>query len=280
MRGLSSLARLPQAGARSPGTACVGISGPTWQPLWSPGRGDWHARQLLWPRPRPVAPAVLAAGVTSDSARGGCTGSGGEGSAARLSVGSPADGYSSEDIVYYWSENQEQIHGLDKLQLAQFTITSYRFTTELMNFKLGNAAPRGPACALARAGSVLEAEPPALRALRTQLGRWWRHGLSPCVGVGRGSPSCSSVLGSTLTLGEPEECGVLPEPRDRRGAEATPQGAALCPSPSCLELGCAQRARREGEAGPSAGRPSGPARRRRNLPLLIWVALWRGQAVP
>ncbi|KAK2505392.1 hypothetical protein MC885_018987 [Smutsia gigantea] len=44
-------------------------------------------------------------------------------------------GYSSEDIVYYWSENQGQIHGLDKLQLAQFTITSYRFTTELMNFK-------------------------------------------------------------------------------------------------------------------------------------------------
>ncbi|EHH14239.1 hypothetical protein EGK_00127 [Macaca mulatta] len=44
-------------------------------------------------------------------------------------------GYSSEDIVYYWSESQEHIHGLDKLQLAQFTITSYRFTTELMNFK-------------------------------------------------------------------------------------------------------------------------------------------------
>ncbi|KAM9243669.1 gamma-aminobutyric acid receptor subunit delta isoform 2-T2 [Dugong dugon] len=46
-------------------------------------------------------------------------------------------GYSSEDIVYYWSENQEQIHGLDKLQLAQFTITSFRFTVELMNFKSG-----------------------------------------------------------------------------------------------------------------------------------------------
>lgn len=53
-------------------------------------------------------------------------------------MGSPADGYSSEDIIYYWSENQGQIHGLDKLQLAQFTITSYRFTAELMNFKLGN----------------------------------------------------------------------------------------------------------------------------------------------
>lgn len=53
-------------------------------------------------------------------------------------MGSLTDGYSSEDIVYYWSENQEQIHGLDRLQLAQFTITSYRFTTELMNFKLGN----------------------------------------------------------------------------------------------------------------------------------------------
>ncbi|XP_019513996.1 PREDICTED: gamma-aminobutyric acid receptor subunit delta isoform X1 [Hipposideros armiger] len=51
-------------------------------------------------------------------------------------------GYSSEDIVYYWSENQEQIHGLDKLQLAQFTITSYRFTTELMNFKLAGQFPR------------------------------------------------------------------------------------------------------------------------------------------
>ncbi|KAL8198462.1 UNVERIFIED_CONTAM: hypothetical protein K2H54_011938 [Gekko kuhli] len=46
-------------------------------------------------------------------------------------------GYSSEDIVYHWSENQDQIHGLDKLQLAQFTITSYRFTREIMNFKSG-----------------------------------------------------------------------------------------------------------------------------------------------
>ncbi|XP_067167009.1 gamma-aminobutyric acid receptor subunit delta isoform X3 [Apteryx mantelli] len=46
-------------------------------------------------------------------------------------------GYSSEDIVYHWSENQEEIHGLDKLQLAQFTITNYRFTTEMMNFKSG-----------------------------------------------------------------------------------------------------------------------------------------------
>lgn len=53
-------------------------------------------------------------------------------------MGSLTDGYSSEDIVYYWSENQEQIHGLDRLQLAQFTITSYRFTTELMNSKSGN----------------------------------------------------------------------------------------------------------------------------------------------
>lgn len=56
--------------------------------------------------------------------------------------GLPADGYSSEDIVYYWSENQEQIHGLDQLQLAQFTITSYRFSTELMNFKSAGQFPR------------------------------------------------------------------------------------------------------------------------------------------
>ncbi|XP_030364063.1 gamma-aminobutyric acid receptor subunit delta isoform X4 [Strigops habroptila] len=51
-------------------------------------------------------------------------------------------GYSSEDIVYHWSENQEEIHGLDKLQLAQFTITNYQFTTEIMNFKSAGQFPR------------------------------------------------------------------------------------------------------------------------------------------
>ncbi|KFP82633.1 Gamma-aminobutyric acid receptor subunit delta, partial [Acanthisitta chloris] len=53
-----------------------------------------------------------------------------------------ADGYSSEDIVYHWSENQDEIHGLDKLQLAQFTITNYQFTTEIMNFKSAGQFPR------------------------------------------------------------------------------------------------------------------------------------------
>lgn len=47
------------------------------------------------------------------------------------------DGYSSEDIVYHWSESQPHIHGLDKLELSQFTITDYRFDTEMMNFKSG-----------------------------------------------------------------------------------------------------------------------------------------------
>lgn len=47
------------------------------------------------------------------------------------------DGYSSEDIVYHWSESQRHIHGLDKLELSQFTITDYRFVTEMMNFKSG-----------------------------------------------------------------------------------------------------------------------------------------------
>uniref|UniRef100_H3BIP1 Gamma-aminobutyric acid receptor subunit delta n=1 Tax=Latimeria chalumnae TaxID=7897 RepID=H3BIP1_LATCH len=51
-------------------------------------------------------------------------------------------GYSAEDIVYHWSENQAQIHGLDKLELAQFTITSYRFTNEMMNFKSVGRFPR------------------------------------------------------------------------------------------------------------------------------------------
>ncbi|XP_069804112.1 gamma-aminobutyric acid receptor subunit delta isoform X2 [Dendropsophus ebraccatus] len=46
-------------------------------------------------------------------------------------------GYSAEDILYNWSETQEQIHGLDKLELAQFTITDYKFTKEVMNFKSG-----------------------------------------------------------------------------------------------------------------------------------------------
>lgn len=47
------------------------------------------------------------------------------------------DGYSSEDIVYHWSDSQKHIHGLDKLELSQFTITDYRFVTEMMNFKSG-----------------------------------------------------------------------------------------------------------------------------------------------
>ncbi|XP_055515523.1 gamma-aminobutyric acid receptor subunit delta isoform X2 [Leucoraja erinacea] len=45
-------------------------------------------------------------------------------------------GYSAEDIIYEWSDNQDQIHGLDEIQLAQFTITHYYFVTE-MNFKSG-----------------------------------------------------------------------------------------------------------------------------------------------
>ena len=55
----------------------------------------------------------------------------------RLSPVFVPDGYSSEDIVYHWSESQEQIHGLDKLELSQFTITDYRFVTEMLNFKSG-----------------------------------------------------------------------------------------------------------------------------------------------
>uniref|UniRef100_A0A8C1E1D4 Gamma-aminobutyric acid receptor subunit delta n=2 Tax=Cyprinus carpio carpio TaxID=630221 RepID=A0A8C1E1D4_CYPCA len=51
-------------------------------------------------------------------------------------------GYSSEDIVYHWSESQKHIHGLDKLELSQFTITDYRFVTEMMNFKSAGRFPR------------------------------------------------------------------------------------------------------------------------------------------
>lgn len=51
-------------------------------------------------------------------------------------------GYSSEDIVYHWSESQMHIHGLDKLELSQFTITDYRFVTETMNTKSAGRFPR------------------------------------------------------------------------------------------------------------------------------------------
>lgn len=88
--------------------------------------------------PRPPWPRACAPG--SPGRQGLRLRAGGWARPATAHAGSPADGYSAEDIVYYWSENQEQIHGLDKLQLAQFTITSYRFATELMNFKSGNGA--------------------------------------------------------------------------------------------------------------------------------------------
>ncbi|KAI5621911.1 gamma-aminobutyric acid receptor subunit delta [Silurus asotus] len=51
-------------------------------------------------------------------------------------------GYSSEDITYYWSDSQKHIHGLDKLELSQFTITDYRFITEMLNFKSAGHFPR------------------------------------------------------------------------------------------------------------------------------------------
>ncbi|KAM5141139.1 gamma-aminobutyric acid receptor subunit delta [Mantella aurantiaca] len=57
-------------------------------------------------------------------------------------LGLESYGYSAEDILYHWSENQEQIHGLDQLQLAQFTITDYNFTREVMNFKSAGQFPR------------------------------------------------------------------------------------------------------------------------------------------
>lgn len=56
-----------------------------------------------------------------------------------LCIVGAADGYSSEDIIYYWSDSQKHIHGLDKLELSQFTITDYRFITEVMNFKSGES---------------------------------------------------------------------------------------------------------------------------------------------
>ncbi|XP_020362116.1 gamma-aminobutyric acid receptor subunit delta isoform X1 [Oncorhynchus kisutch] len=51
-------------------------------------------------------------------------------------------GYSSEDIVYHWCESQIHIHGLDKLELSQFTIIDYKFVTETMNFKSAGRFPR------------------------------------------------------------------------------------------------------------------------------------------
>ncbi|XP_048417846.1 gamma-aminobutyric acid receptor subunit delta isoform X1 [Stegostoma tigrinum] len=51
-------------------------------------------------------------------------------------------GYSADDIVYNWSDNQNQIHGLDQIQLAQFTITNYYFVTEMTNFKSAGQFPR------------------------------------------------------------------------------------------------------------------------------------------
>lgn len=120
-------------------------------------------------RPAEVPGVAPGATMASAPARAGRPrrAAGGGGRGLCCPVGSPADGYSSEDIVYYWSENQEHIHGLDKLQLAQFTITSYRFTTELMNFKSGNAAssasPRKPGSwpsrAPRRAASLLRGPP-------------------------------------------------------------------------------------------------------------------------
>lgn len=171
--------------------------GPDWQPSRVTWLWDLHACQLFWPRP-PGRGARHRQGIPAGLL-------GAEGGGPCCPVVSPTDGYSSEDIVYYWSENQEHIHGLDKLQLAQFTITSYRFTTELMNFKSGNAASGGlsPRAWLLAFLCFPLGHEPAPRAPEGAAGNpWW---VQPQWGRGSHSLSWSSVLccflGASSTLG-------------------------------------------------------------------------------
>lgn len=149
--------------------ACV--TGPAWRPLrvtlaratcpLAPHLAlPTFPRCQAWAQASLLPASVYRAPSTGRAVLRGLPGAGEGAPGSAAHVGSPADGYSSEDIVYYWSENQGQIHGLDRLQLAQFTITSYRFTTELMNFKSGNAASRGLFLASPAGGFLgLSAEP-------------------------------------------------------------------------------------------------------------------------
>lgn len=146
--------------------------------------------------------------------------------------GSPADGYSSEDVVYYWSENQERIHGLNELHLAQFTITSHRFTAELRNFKSGNtASPHEPACRFLAPPAKPIAGP---RDPRGDTGK-------PRTGTGRirglWTPQCGRQSGF---LGLVPPASAAPWRRHPLGfgehegpGRQGPPGAAVSPGPSC-----------------------------------------------
>lgn len=275
-------------GARTTHTsASWGQRGSPWA---SPGCGDLRACQLFRPRPGVTA----ASTPRGQGLPAGCWGGG-----RCCPVGSPPDGYSSEDIVYYWSENQEHIHGLDKLQLAQFTITSYRFTTELMNFKSGNAASGGlpreprsrPCCAPCWATSLAEGPrgsrwEPRVGAgcVPLTMGHSGDRGGVLCLGPrsfvasrGQWYPGCG---GSPRSAGYSLRCGAAQQDRSlhsavlrggsgrrrlTRGGRARPQQTAV-PEPFSSSSRAALR-------GPA--RPRRPGRWGHPQPIGLW-GRWAG----
>uniref|UniRef100_A0A6I8P0F3 Gamma-aminobutyric acid type A receptor subunit delta n=1 Tax=Ornithorhynchus anatinus TaxID=9258 RepID=A0A6I8P0F3_ORNAN len=170
-------------------------------------------------------------------------------------------GYSSEDIVYRWSENQEQIHGLDKLQLAQFTIPNFHFTTEMMNFKSAGQFPRLSLHFHLRRNRgvyIIQSYMPSVLLVAMSWVSFWIS---------------QSAVPARVSLAEHEEChrAVLPLRRRREPAAGHLQPAAQDPPEpdGVLPVRRSGDGRGEKAEGPEAwekGRPQVPlqAHRRRH----------------
>lgn len=49
----------------------------------------------------------------------------------------PADGYTTDDIVFFWQGDDKAVTGVDKLELPQFSIVELRLVSREVRFTTG-----------------------------------------------------------------------------------------------------------------------------------------------
>lgn len=57
---------------------------------------------------------------------------------------SPADGYTTDDIEFYWRGGDGAVSGVDKIELPQFSIVDYKLISKNVVFSTGTAVTSSP----------------------------------------------------------------------------------------------------------------------------------------
>lgn len=53
-------------------------------------------------------------------------------------VSSPADGYTTDDIEFYWKGGESAVTGVTRIELPQFSIVDYKLVSRNVVFSTGN----------------------------------------------------------------------------------------------------------------------------------------------